>query len=133
MNFIAMKKTSLIALLLGAFAVVGGCSSDDPPKGAADEHGDGAEAGEHADDKRGPHGGRLFEDGDATLELAIYEQGVPPEFRAWVTKAGKPVAPTQAQLSIELKRFGNATEAVGHSGMPMLSMIPRSKRASFRW
>jgi len=102
MNAIAMKKTGLMLLLLSALALIGGCSGSDAPK-AADEH---------AEEERGPHGGRLFEDGDVAVELAIFEQGVPPEFRAWVTQAGKPVSPSQAQLNVELKRFGNAMETL---------------------
>jgi membrane fusion protein, heavy metal efflux system len=111
MNVIAMKKTGLMLLLLSALALLGGCSRNDPPQ-AADEHGHGEEADEHAEEARGPHRGRLFEDGDVAVELAIFEQGVPPEFRAWVTQGGKPVSPSQVQLNVELKRFGNVRETL---------------------
>ena len=59
---------------------------------------------------RGPHGGRLLTDGDFTLELAIFEQGVPPEFRAWFTQSGQPVPVSSMQLSVELKRPGGVTD-----------------------
>lgn len=114
MNVSDMKKTNLMLLLLSALALLGGCSKDDAPK-AADAHGDGEESGEHAEGERGPHGGRLFKDGDVTVELSIFEQGVPPEFRGWVTQGGKPVAPSQAQLNVELKRFGNVMERIAFS------------------
>ena len=38
---------------------------------------------------KGPHGGRLLESGDFTLELSIFETGVPPEFRAWASQKGQ--------------------------------------------
>lgn len=59
---------------------------------------------------KGPHGGRLLADGDFAVELAIFEQGVPPEFRAWFTQGGKPVAAAGVKLSVELKRPGNVTD-----------------------
>lgn len=73
-----------------------------------DDHGHGAAA--PAGPERGPHGGRLLRDGDFTLELAIVEQGVPPEFRAWFTRAGKPVAPADVTLTVELKRPDGALD-----------------------
>ena len=71
-----------------------------------DDHGHGAEAAE----AKGPHRGRLLSDGDFTLELAIFEAGVPPEFRAWYTKAGKPVPPAGVKLSVTLVRPGKVED-----------------------
>ncbi|MDP2138714.1 MAG: efflux RND transporter periplasmic adaptor subunit [Candidatus Didemnitutus sp.] len=65
------------------------------------------------EDVRGPHGGRLLRDDVFTLELAIFEQGVPPEFRAWFTQAGKSLAPDSVKLSVELLRPGGATDTHG--------------------
>ena len=59
---------------------------------------------------KGPHNGRLLRDGDFTLELAIVERGVPPEFRAWFTLAGQPLAPDTVQLSVQLTRPGGKTD-----------------------
>ena len=72
-------------------------------------HGHGAEATEAAEAK-GPHRGRLLSDGDFTLELAIFEAGVPPEFRAWYTKAGKAVPPAEVKLSVTLIRPGKVED-----------------------
>ncbi len=68
--------------------------------------------GTHAEttEARGPHGGRLLTDGDFTLELAIFEQGVSPEFRAWFTQSGQPLPATGVQLSVELKRPDGITD-----------------------
>ena len=38
---------------------------------------------EEISEERGPNNGRLLRDGDFAVELAIFETGVPPEFRAW--------------------------------------------------
>ena len=75
--------------------------------GGHDDHG-----GEKADEAsaKGPHGGRVLADGDFAVELAIVEEGIPPEFRAWFTQDGKPVAPSAVKLSVELKRPGNVID-----------------------
>ena len=58
-------------------------------------------------DERGPNNGRLLRNGDFVVELAIFETGVPPEFRAWVTDGGEPIAPRSVNLSVRLTRLGN--------------------------
>lgn len=77
-----------------------------------------ATVGEHADadareSERGPNGGRLLRDGDFTLELAIFETGVPPEFHAWATVDGAAVDPRDVELSVELARLGGAVHRIG--------------------
>lgn len=62
--------------------------------------------------ERGEHGGRLLTDGAFTLELAIFETGVPPEFRAWAMSAGVPIDPNQVQLNIELTRLGDRIDEI---------------------
>src|SRR5690554_1926773 len=59
---------------------------------------------------RGPNGGILLQEKDVTVELAIVEQGVPPEYRAWIHVAGK--EPQKAQLTVTLTRLGGAQEVV---------------------
>jgi cobalt-zinc-cadmium efflux system membrane fusion protein len=71
--------------------------------GDHDHHGH-TEHDDHEEDAKGPHGGKLLHDGDVTLELAIYERGIPPEYRAWITHDGKPV--DQAELTVTLTRLG---------------------------
>lgn len=53
---------------------------------------------------KGPNNGKLLHDGDLTLELAIFERGVPPEYRAWITRNGQAVE--NAQLRVTLTRLG---------------------------
>ena len=69
----------------------------------ADAAGDDGHAGENT--ARGPHGGRLLTDGDLAVELAIFEAGVPPEYRAWITRGGQPVSPGDVTLTVTLERL----------------------------
>jgi cobalt-zinc-cadmium efflux system membrane fusion protein len=71
-----------------------------------------AENADEAEPERGPNGGRLLRDGDFTLELAIFEAGVPPEFHAWATSGGVPVAPDDVDLTVELGRLGGAVDRI---------------------
>jgi cobalt-zinc-cadmium efflux system membrane fusion protein len=78
---------------------------------ASGDHGHGHEEPDaQTDIARGPHNGRLLEQGDFTLELAIFEQGVPPEYRAWASLDGKPLEPGQWQLAVQLTRLGGRVD-----------------------
>jgi membrane fusion protein, heavy metal efflux system len=96
-------------MLVVLFAVLAsfGCGSRDVDT-AQDEHGHGRESGESAE--RGPHNGRLLEEGDIALELAIYASGVPPEYRIWIYENGKPLPPGSAQVAVEIARLGGRRE-----------------------
>ena len=76
---------------------------------ASGDHANGHdEHDEHQADEiqKGAHNGRLLEDGDFVVELAIFEQGVPPEYRAWASLDGKPVKPNEWKLEVQLTRLG---------------------------
>jgi len=89
----------LISMWLAMVLLVG-CGADHEP---TDEHGhnEAAEQGE-----RGPHNGRLLREGDFSLELAIHEAGIPPEYRVWLYEDGKPLPPSAATVEVELERLG---------------------------
>lgn len=55
---------------------------------------------------KGPNGGRLLTDGDFAVEVTIFEDGVPPQFRVFPTVDGKPVDPKTVKLTMTLKRLG---------------------------
>ncbi len=97
----------LVALLLGLNGC-GGASSErvDPTQAGLSDMADAAPA-------KGPHNGRMLVDGDFALELAIFETGVPPEFRVWVTNAGAAVAPSDVELQVTLTRLGNVRDEIG--------------------
>src|SRR4026207_715551 len=95
---------TILVAVLSALALLGVCSKSESPP--ADEHGHGEAQAEHEEFERGPHGGRMLEDGDFAIELAIFESGVPPGVRAWATRGGKPLEPLQGQSAAALDRFG---------------------------
>lgn len=70
-------------------------------------------AEEIEDYERGPNNGRLLEDGDFAIELAIFETGVPPEFRAWATYLDSPVGPQDVDLEVTLTRLGDELNVIG--------------------
>jgi cobalt-zinc-cadmium efflux system membrane fusion protein len=59
---------------------------------------------------KGPNNGRMLTNGDFTLELAIFEDDVPPEFRAWFSKVGKAIAPSDVGLTVKLFRPGDKVD-----------------------
>jgi len=100
-----VSNTTRALLLACAFALAA-CDATPPTEGDA--------AGE-TEPERGPNGGRLLMAGDFTLELAIFEAGVPPEFHAWATVDGTPVEPRDVDLSVELRRLGGEVDRIDFS------------------
>ncbi|HJO11800.1 MAG TPA: efflux RND transporter periplasmic adaptor subunit [Gammaproteobacteria bacterium] len=68
------------------------------------------EADQEEETPTGNHGGRLLVDGGFAVELAIFEQGVPPEYRAWATNGDSELAPGDWQLTVELSRLGGQVD-----------------------
>jgi membrane fusion protein, heavy metal efflux system len=100
-----MRRSILRTGALFACVLLAGCG--DAPK--TDDHGEHAhEANE--DEERGPHGGRMLRNGDFALEITIFEDGVEPELRVYPYRGGKPLAPDQVRLAIELGRLGGQTD-----------------------
>ena len=99
------KLIPILLLVAGVTVAAGLWLSPSVPAAGGHGHEEGP-----AEVPRGPHRGRLLVDGDFTLELAIFEAGVPPEFRAWFTQAGKPVPPADVKLSVTLIRPGKSGE-----------------------
>ena len=62
--------------------------------------------------EKGLHRGRLLKDANFILELAIFETGVPPEFRVWIMNNGKPVKPEDVSLVVTLTRLGNVVDTI---------------------
>ena len=91
-----------------------GCGGEHREQHTSSEHGHGHGHGEtaEAEPEKGPHGGRLLKDGDFILELAIFETGVPPEFRVWATKDDRVLAPEELDLNITLTRLGGKVDQI---------------------
>ena len=83
-----------------------------------DEHGHKTEEHSHESKAnevpRGKHGGKLFEKNGFGLEVTIFEQGVEPEFRVYVTQNDKAIDPKTVNLTLTLQRLG-ATQTIQFS------------------
>ena len=55
---------------------------------------------------RGPHRGRLLVDGDFSIEITIFETGVPPEFHIYIYERDNAIDPASVAISIQLSRLG---------------------------
>ncbi|MEQ8483966.1 MAG: efflux RND transporter periplasmic adaptor subunit [Pseudomonadales bacterium] len=96
-------KIHVLALLM-AVGLLGACSNDQSSAGGPGEQADAYE--------RGPHGGRMLRDGPFTVELAIFEQGVPPEFRVWATYDDEPLDPGEVDVQVRLTRTGDRVDEI---------------------
>jgi len=95
-----MQRVGIIFLSLTLGVLLSGCTENN------------SSHTEHAEVEKGPHGGRLLTSGDFTLELSIFETGVPPEFRAWATNDGERLKPTDVNLNIILTRLGGKKDNI---------------------
>lgn len=110
MNNIIKTTTRAIwlPLLLATFLSACDGTTSDHTQSSKGAHGEVAEL----EIKKGPNNGRLLNDGDFTLELAIFETGVPPEFRAYATINGKALNPEEVNLNIKLTRLGGKVDDI---------------------
>jgi len=107
-----MNLRSTLTVLVLAVALVGCGGSDqdlEQDEHAEAEHHDLGEA-EEAKARRGPHGGRLLEQGSLAVELQIVEDGPAPKYRAWLYSAGQPLQDANARLQVVLKRLGGVID-----------------------
>jgi len=98
----------LLGTLLATATIVA-CSGD-PQLGSPDA---AAEAAAGEAQERGPNNGILLTAGDFVVELAIFETGVPPEYRAWATSGGRSLEPEDFDLEVRLTRLGNRVDEIG--------------------
>lgn len=106
-SFLATVAILVIGVALGAWILLG-----DEAHRAGDEHGHGGEASDEAGIEKGPHGGRMLRDGGFALEMTIFERGVPPELRVYAFDNGKPLAPGEASVEVQLERLGAPAQTV---------------------
>jgi len=107
-DLVRRRAAGLSRILFVALAL-GGCGRG-PSSAVEAEHADG-----HGDahTEHGPHGGRLLEADDVRLELLIAEDGIPPEFRAWLYDGkGSPIQPVSGTLTVTLDRFGGRRDSI---------------------
>ncbi|UHQ22986.1 efflux RND transporter periplasmic adaptor subunit [Lysobacter sp. 5GHs7-4] len=102
---IAHLSTALALTLL--LAACGGSQTESTEHA----HGEGEEHAEAEAPRKGEHGGRVLEQGDYSVELAIAEDGTPPKYQAWLYRDGKPLPASAGTVEVRLKRLGNVAES----------------------
>ncbi len=98
----------LVIIFLAALISAGGNAVSGQNHSESSAHG----GAEEAEVVKGPHGGRMLTRGDFSLELSIFETGVPPEFRAWASFKGQPLKPSEVDLNIKLTRLGGKVDDI---------------------
>lgn len=63
--------------------------------------------------ERGPHNGRMLRDGDFALEMTVFEDGVPPEYRLYAYRGNKPIPPGEVRSNVTIKRLDGETTSFG--------------------
>jgi cobalt-zinc-cadmium efflux system membrane fusion protein len=101
----------LAGLILSWDRTSGSASVDSPVSAEGEKSGGNKQesSGNGAADSsysRGPKGGKLFKMNDFYLEITIYEEGVPPQFRIYLYEKGKPLPPSAANVTVTLSRLG---------------------------
>jgi len=104
-----MWKSIAALVLLAATLWMAGCGA---PGANGNGHSHPRHDGDEEDPPRGPRGGRLLVDGDFSLELAIFETGAPPEYRAWAMRNGVGISPADVELSMTLSRLGGVKDEI---------------------
>jgi len=104
-----MKQLVQFIWILASINFLASCSEEMQPAVASEE------AAADEEYERGPNNGRMLIEKDFAIELAIFETGVPPEFRAWATEQGSPVATSEVDLVVTLTRLGNELNIIRFS------------------
>ncbi|MCW8877535.1 MAG: efflux RND transporter periplasmic adaptor subunit [Kangiellaceae bacterium] len=78
---------------------------------ASGNHGGGHD---HAaeEEEKGPNGGRLLSDGELSIEMKIFEAGVPPEMRIYSYWKGELIKPQEMMVQVTLDRLGGIQDPI---------------------
>ncbi|OIQ47712.1 MAG: secretion protein HlyD [Gammaproteobacteria bacterium MedPE] len=104
-----MKKNPIISAILVSHLAIAGLTITPSTLARSDHQQETAQA---AEVEKGPHNGRMLRDGDFAIELAIFETGVPPEFRIYASNNGSEVAPQDIDINVKLTRLGNVVDDI---------------------
>lgn len=102
-----------------------------------------------AGDEKGPHGGRLYRDGDFSAKVKIFEEGVEPHLRVYGYFKDKPLKPNEINANIFIKRLdaeqtitfkpesdyliGNEIVYEPHSFLMVINVDYQGKKHSWKW
>ena len=110
-NFATIIVISITTILLVGWILLSPSDYTDQQK--PDLHNKAQEHGQIEEEiTKGPHGGRLLSEDDFSLEVTIFETGLPPEFRVYVYDKDQPIVPDNIKLTIQLKRLGNVVDHI---------------------
>lgn len=104
-----MKKNPIISAIIASHLAMVSLSIAPNALARGDHH---QEAEQSVDVEKGPNNGRMLRDGDFAIELAIFETGVPPEFRIYATNSGREISPQDIDVNITLTRLGDAIDTI---------------------
>lgn len=107
-----MKKLTLSLTIIGLLA-----ATTTSPQLWAGSHDHGAEASHEEEVAKGPNNGRMLVDGDFAIELQLFENGLPPEFRIFATEKGKALASPEVEVKMELVRLGDQVDVINFAPM----------------
>lgn len=107
-----MKKLTLSLTIIGLLA-----ATTTSPLLWAGSHDHGAEASHEEEVAKGPNNGRMLVDGDFAIELQLFENGLPPEFRIFATEKGKALASSEVEVKMELVRLGDQVDVINFASM----------------
>ena len=107
---IFLQLIMMIAVIAVGFYFAGQIQQIEPIMVAAED--DSHSMADAEEIVKGPHGGRLLTQNDFQLEITLYEQGVPPEFRVYAYRGGSPITPDEIDLTITLGRLGGKTDTI---------------------
>lgn len=62
--------------------------------------------------EKGPNNGRMLRDGDFAIELSIFEEGMPPEFRVFATKGDAKISAEDIKVDVQLFRLGDVIDDI---------------------
>lgn len=111
----------LISILLGMFILRSGTSTTDGDEAIATKADNVGKQSDHQlavqapELPKGPHAGKLFVKDGYGLEVLIYQQNVAPHFRVYIYQDGKPLDPTNSDITINLERLGRPLQTLNFS------------------
>ncbi|AWL19858.1 MULTISPECIES: efflux RND transporter periplasmic adaptor subunit [Acinetobacter] len=143
-----LMATGIIALLVVLCAVAWYKTGQKTQSSSA--HGEATEVKVAvAGDEKGPHGGRLYRDGDFSAEVKIFEQGVEPHLRVYGYFKDKPLKPEALTANVYIKRLdaeqniqfkpesdyliGNEIVYEPHSFLMIVNVDYQGKKHTWKW
>ena len=100
-----MKLTTLIMAVIVKILLVSSFNSF-----ASSDH--NHEKEEHHEEAKGPNNGRLLNEKDFSLELVLFERGLPAQYRIYPSHMKKKVMPKDVTVNVKLKRLGGAIDII---------------------